>query len=80
MPPPRLSGNFGTAHRTAVRHGEYPFFSAALCGYNGYHLGNNISRPLHHNGVADADILALDFILIVKRCMTHGNAADPHRF
>src|ERR1700730_10980931 len=37
-------------------------------------LRDNISRALNSHGIADADILADDFILVVKRSILHNDA------
>ena len=66
------------AHRTV--RGELPFAGATLAlREDGPHdLGNHVSRFADDDGVALADILPRDFVLVVQRGETHGGAADEH--
>ena len=45
-----------------------------------HNLRNDLSRFLHDHGVADADILFRDEILVVQRGVGHGRARKAHRF
>ena len=62
-----------TMHRCAaggagVGHGERDF-GASPSFFNDFDdLRNHVSRPLHHDGVADPNVLAGDFVFIVQGC------------
>ena len=43
-------------------------------------LRNDVARPLHDDGVADADVLPRDLVLVVERGVRNDDAADGHRF
>ena len=43
-------------------------------------LRDHVAGPLHDDGVADADILALDLVLVVQRGALHDDASDRDRF
>ena len=42
-------------------------------------LRDHITGALHDDGVADADVLALDLVLVVQRGALHDDAADRDR-
>ena len=42
-------------------------------------LRNHIAGALHHHGVAGADVLARNLVLVVERRAGNGDAADVHR-
>src|SRR6267154_691444 len=48
--------------------------------YHTHHFRNHITRTPHHDAVADAHILATNFIFVVQSGVTNRGAADEHRF
>ena len=73
--PDNLRSAFGTAF--GYFKGLFPASSFGF--YDLDNLGDDIPRPLNKNGIADADILSVDFILVVQRGPTYGDAALPAR-
>ena len=71
--------NLTAAHRAAGRQGNIPGIRRSPLRDGPHHLGNHIPGPVHHHGVADADIQAPNFINIVQGGIAHGNAAHLHR-
>ena len=43
------------------------------------HLGNDVARPLHHDRIADPDILPVDLVLIMQGRPADHDAADTDR-
>ena len=42
-------------------------------------LRDHVAGALHHHGVADADVLGLDVVLVVQGRVAHHDAAHGHR-
>ncbi len=42
-------------------------------------LGDHVARPLHDHGIALADVLAVDVLLVVQRRQRHRHPTDHHR-
>src|SRR4051812_27713384 len=64
------------AHRTELRHDEFPLTPSPSFGNDLNHLWNHVTRSLNHNSVANADVLAPDLILIVERGSADDYASD----
>ena len=47
--------------------------------HHGDDLRDHVASPLQHHGVADADVLAGDLVLVVQCGPAHHDAADIHR-
>ena len=80
--PHRLAGR---AHRVAAAHRADLGVHVRLrilrppFGYHGNDLRDHVAGALQHDGVADADVLAGDLVLVVQRRVLHQHAADIHR-
>ena len=80
--PDRLAlGTYGrcTAFRTAVREGKLGAVGRARLGNDAHHLRNDVTCPLDYDAVADPDVLAADFVLIVQGGVGYDNATDSDR-
>ena len=64
----------GPARRATTRHGERPLRSLPSFRNRTDHGRDHHPCLLDHNGVADADVLAPDLILIVESCPRDGRA------
>ena len=51
----------------------------ALVEHDADDLRDDVAGALHDHGVADADVLARDLVLVVQRRVRHDDAADGHR-
>ena len=67
------------AHGTGLREviGDRP--GGAVLRRHLHDLGNDLSRLLHHHGVADADILLGDIVLVVEGGEGDGGPGQAHR-
>ena len=80
--PHRLAGR---AHRVAAADradlGEHEGLRVLRppFGHHGNDLRDHVAGALQHHGVADADVLAGDLVLVVQRRVLHQHAADIHR-
>ena len=50
-----------------------------LVEVDAHHLRDHVAGAAHDHGVADADVLARDLVLVVQRRVRHHHAADRHR-
>ncbi len=50
-----------------------------LFGNDGHHFGNHVAGPAHDHGIADADVLAPHFVLVVQRGIGDRHPADEYR-
>src|SRR5690606_35616659 len=75
----RRAHGLAAARRAAVRENVGLGVLRPPLGADLDHLGNDVARALHHDGVADADVLAPDVILVVQGGAGHHHAADGHR-
>ena len=69
----------GAADGAVVGHGEDPLGSGAVLDDGFDHVGDDVPRALHQEGVADTYILALDFLDVVQAGAADGDPADRHR-
>ncbi len=69
----------GAAHRAMHRHDEFALAAVALFGQEGNDFGDDVAGATHDHRVADADVLAPHFVLVVQRGIGHGDAADEDR-
>ena len=60
-------------------HGENALGAVAQAEHGRHHLRDHVARALHDHGVADADVLAVDVLLVVERGHAHARAAHHHR-
>ena len=58
--------HLGAANRTPVGNAEFLFLPGPLFQHHLDHFGDHVSGPLDDHRVPDADVLAVDFILIVQ--------------
>ena len=58
---------------------KFLFFPGSHIGDHADDFRNDVARALNDDAVADADILAIDFVLIVKRGAANRGAAEIHR-
>ena len=71
--------NVATTHRAGRRQGNILGVRRAALWQRPHHLGNHIAGPVHHHGVTNTDIQALNFIDIVQRGVTDDHAPHMHR-
>ena len=78
-PPRRAAAPRGC--RTPGRLGEHERLRVLRppLEYHGNDLRDHVAGALQHHGVADADVLAGDLVLVVQRRVLHQHAADIHR-
>ena len=76
----RVPGHGSTAHGTAVRQMIRYGIRRTLVRYHRNDFGDDLPGLLHDDGVADADILLGDEILVVERSVGDGGARQTHRF
>src|SRR5205823_9529620 len=74
-----IAHRVASAYRTGLR--EMIGFGTVwpLFGDEAQDLRNDIARSLHDDGVADADVFALNLILVVERRILNDDAADGYR-
>ena len=68
-------------HRLAARgtvgwHLEDRLVARSILEHGADHLRDHVAGALHDDGVADADVLAVDVFLVVQRGVPHDDAAD----
>ena len=61
------------------RHREFPLCAGALRVHNLDDFGNHVPGALNDNRIADTDVFALDFVLIVQRGAAHQDAFQRNR-
>ena len=66
-------------HGTVIRHDEFALITGPLGFDDRDNLGNDVTRPLHDDRIADADAQAADLFLVVERGATNDDAADLDR-
>ena len=75
----------GFAHRMAAAHRTDGRELEGLCRFrpllenNFDDLRDDVAGALHDDGIADADVLARDLVLVVQRRVRDDNAADRNR-
>ena len=74
----RIAEDRAAARRTFRRHAENFFLSCACGGIHADHGGDHFAGLLDEDPVADADVLARDFLLVVQRGAGHAAAGDLH--
>ena len=74
-----LADRGGAANRAMVGKDVRLRVRRPLFEHRPKHLRNDVARPLNAHRIADADVLAGDFILIVQRGVGDDDAADRHR-
>ena len=67
------------AHRAVHRHDELAGVKRPAFRHKADHFGNHVAGATHDDGVADADILAPHFALVVQGGVFDRHAADEHR-
>ena len=67
------------ADRTAVRQTVGLRAVGALVLQHAHDLRNDLARLAHHDGVADADVLLVDEVLVVERRVRDGRSGQMHR-
>ena len=63
-------------NRAALRHDELSLVSISPLGDDLNYLGDHIASALHDDSVADANVLAPNFILVVERSPADDDTAD----
>ena len=67
------------AHRAAHRHLEYLRVTRTAVGNDRDHLGNHVAGTPDDDGVANANVLAANLVLVMQRRVGHCHSADEHR-
>ena len=75
-----FSDGMSAAFRTDLGKLKFDRIGTALFFQNLDDLRNNVAGSLNDNRIADADVFAFYFILIVKRSVRNDDAADVDRF
>ncbi len=75
-----LAHDVRPADRALVGHNELDLAAGALLLDDLDDLGNHLARALHDHRIADANVLAADLVLVMKRRVGDGDPADLHRF
>ena len=68
------------AHRTSIRQTVGPGTLRPEFLANLHHLGNDLTSLLEHHGVAHADVLLINKILVVESGVSDGGSRQTHRF
>src|SRR5690242_8160062 len=71
-----LACGMAAAGRTDLGKNESARALRALFLNHSENLRDDVARALHDHGVADADVLADDLVLVMQRGVLHHNAAD----
>jgi len=71
-----LAHRVATADRTSVRHLVRLRPLGPAFQHHAHELRNDVAGALHDRGVADAHVLARNFVLVVQRNVLHYHAAD----
>ena len=66
------------ADRAVLRGASLARAPSALLEHDLHHLRDHVAGALHHDGVADAHVLALDLVLVVERGVRDRDPADVH--
>src|SRR5205823_1611829 len=67
------------AHRAGGRHAEALLAALPPLGHHLHDVRDHVARALEEDGVADADVLALDLVHVVERRVADGHPAHLHR-
>jgi len=67
-----------TADRTLLRYGVRFRAGRAQFEHRSGYVGNHVARAAHDDGVARADVLAMDVGLVVQRGHLDRHAAELH--
>ena len=70
----------GLAYRTFFGQRNRLETVRPLAQHDGSHFGYHIASAPDDDSVADTDVLAMQLINVVQRCITHGNPANEYRF
>ena len=71
--------HLSAADGTGRGHGEYLLRARPFFGDHPYDSGNNFTGFFNHHAVADVNILAPNFVLVVERGAFNGGAGELHR-
>src|SRR5262249_45596292 len=74
--PVLLADGPSAAKRARAWKVELPFLPRPSGGYHLDDFRNDVARPANKNPIADAHVLAPEFVLVVQRRSGHGYAAD----
>ena len=69
----------GAADGADLGHLKYSLVSGTAGHHRPHHLRDYVSGPLHHHVVTNANVLALDVLLVVQRGVADRGPADHHR-
>jgi hypothetical protein len=71
--------NFAVTFRTALREMENSLISSAFCENDAHDRRNHFTRFFEGDRIADANVLAAKFVLVVKRGARNGAACEEDR-
>src|SRR5436190_10599158 len=69
--------DFAAAHRTMERHYKRKTVRRLLDNTDNFR--NDVATAFEHHSIVNKDSEALDFILVVQRCVTNGCPSQLHR-
>src|SRR5262249_2255141 len=67
------------ARRAGVGHAEWYGLGRTLARDHLHEIGDDVARALDEHGIADADVLAGDLVLVVRPPVAQGAARQLHR-
>ena len=69
----------GATYWANLWHFKLGLLSRAPVEHRSHHMGNNVASPFDYDPIPDADILSVDVVGVMQRCLPNSGAADHYR-